>query len=90
MSETLLLTQVSFDELLQKVREAVREELENLPASPNVSQLITEKELCQHLGISLPTAHRYRKRGDIPFIEIGNSIRYDLQSVIEKLKARGR
>lgn len=51
-----------------------------------VGKPVTTEELCKHLNISKPTALRYRKKGKIPFIQIGGAIRYDLNAVIAALQ----
>jgi excisionase family DNA binding protein len=49
---------------------------------------IDTKELCKRLAITEPTAIRWRKRGKIPFMSIGSSIRYDWQAVLTALQAQ--
>lgn len=49
---------------------------------------ITAPELCRYLNISLPTLIRWRKKGKIPFLQIGGSIRYDKASVIAAIENR--
>jgi len=74
------------DELRQMICEAVKmivPQPANVPAMPD--RLATEKELCQFLKISAPTAIRYRQKGKIPFIKVGVTIRYNLQDVVKAL-----
>jgi len=52
------------------------------------SNFITEKELSERIGISKVTLHKFRKEGRIPFSQIGRTIRYDYQEVIDTLKKR--
>jgi transcriptional regulator with XRE-family HTH domain len=49
------------------------------------SEVLTEDELSERLKISVSTLARYRKKGKIPFITVGDCIRYDLQRVIASL-----
>ena len=47
---------------------------------------ITTKQLCEFLGITEATVIRWRKKGKIPFLQIGSSIRFNLSSVIASLE----
>ncbi len=49
-------------------------------------EVITTKELMARLKLSEPSIIRYRKKGKIPFIQIGNSIRYDWEKVVHALE----
>ena len=51
-----------------------------------IEKPITTAELCSFLGITEPTVIRLRKRGKIPFLQIGGSIRYDKASVVQALE----
>lgn len=48
------------------------------------NKLLTEKELCQWLQISRPTAWRWRKEG-MPFIKANKSVRFDKDEVLKWL-----
>lgn len=54
-----------------------------LPGKP-----ITTKELCKFLNISTTTCIRWRKKGRIPFLRIGGSVRYDRNAVITALESK--
>lgn len=47
---------------------------------------ITTLELCEFLGVTEPTIIRYRKKGKIPFFQIGSSVRYNKTKVIDALE----
>ncbi|MBD1430957.1 MerR family transcriptional regulator [Sphingobacterium litopenaei] len=47
---------------------------------------IDTHELLEVLAISPATLNRYKKRGLIPFIKLGNVHRYDLEKVIKALE----
>jgi excisionase family DNA binding protein len=88
--ENVVLTQLSTIEL----KELFRGELETffeerradvIQASAESSRLVSEKELCEFLNISGPTAIRWRQKGKIPYLQVGNSIRYDLSKVTKAL-----
>jgi len=51
---------------------------------------INSEQLCSHLNISMPTCIRWRKKGRIPFLKIGASIRYNLPEVINALENHKR
>ncbi len=92
--ENVFLTSLTTPE----VRELFRQELERyfssneLKQSSNVQteQPITTKELCEFLGITEPTVIRWRKKGKIPFMQIGSSIRFDLTAVLAALEVKSK
>lgn len=43
-------------------------------------EFITTKELCAWLKISNNTANNWRRKG-LPYVKVGNTIRYDRQAV---------
>jgi hypothetical protein len=51
---------------------------------------VTTKELCAFLGITEPTAIRWRKKKAIPYYTIGSAVRYDLPKVIASLENNKR
>ena len=51
-----------------------------------IEQPINQQALCQFLGITEPTVIRYRKKGKIPFLQIGNRILYQKDKVISALE----
>ena len=82
--------QFPIEELVQRFREAIKEEI----AASGTSALnttkteppINTKQLCEFLDITEPTCIRWRKKGKIPFFQIGSAIRYDKSEVIEALR----
>jgi excisionase family DNA binding protein len=52
---------------------------------PSKEKLLSIKQLCEHLKITEPTALRWRKKGKIPFYNIGASIRFKLSEVLDSL-----
>ncbi|MEJ7740187.1 MAG: hypothetical protein WKF97_22430 [Chitinophagaceae bacterium] len=50
-----------------------------------VNEIIDRETLCKRLGITEPTVIRHQKRGKIPFLQIGSSIRYDWNAVVQAL-----
>jgi excisionase family DNA binding protein len=60
-----------------------------LPAINNIQPIekpITTKELCSFLNVSEPTIIRWKKKGKIPFLQIGGSVRFCKASVIKALE----
>lgn len=50
-----------------------------------MSKLFTNKGLAEHLQLSTMTLSRWRKEG-LPFLYIGNSIRFELEPVMKWIK----
>ena len=48
-------------------------------------KLISEKELCENLGISRMTAYRLREKGKISYCRIGNKVKYRPEHIDEFL-----
>jgi len=82
--------QFPIEELVQRFREAIKEEI----AASGTSALnttkteppINTKQLCEFLDITEPTCIRWRKKGKIPFFTIGSAIRYDKNKVVKALE----
>lgn len=74
-------------ELLLKV-----ENLENLIKVPSGvklnSEIIDTRELCKRLNVTEPTIIRWRKKGAVPYFNIGSSVRFNFEDVIDALKAK--
>lgn len=73
-----------------EVRQLIRDELSVTTPTPEqhkqASKPINQRELCTFLGLTEPTVIRWRKKGKIPFMQIGSAIRYDVNTVIEALE----
>jgi predicted DNA-binding transcriptional regulator AlpA len=75
---------ISKEELKQLIEDAI---YKATCTQPNLEyNIIKEKELSKRIGISKVTLHKYRKQGKIPFIQIGRSILYDYNEVMETIK----
>lgn len=92
--DNLILSQIPLSELITLVKIALREELQatNAKGTPKEATEgappITQRELCKYLGITEPTALRWRKKGKIPCMTIGSAVRFDLNDVLEALKKK--
>lgn len=53
-------------------------------------EIIDRHELCKRLSITEPTAIRWEKKGKIPSMRIGSSVRYNWQAVIKALERSKR
>jgi len=50
-------------------------------------EIIDTRELCNRLRITEPTVIRWRKKGKIPFMQIGSSVRFNYHKVLEALES---
>ena len=71
---------------LERIESLLNNEQAALPIIRQIEKPITTAELCSFLGITEPTVIRLRKRGKIPFLQIGGSIRYDKAGVVQALE----
>jgi hypothetical protein len=76
-----MLTLIELDQLGAKVAEIVTASLSNRP------RLVDRHELLNALACSVPTIERLQNRGHIPVVRLGRIVRYDVDQVIEALKA---
>ncbi len=85
----IITDQEEFKELAFKM---VRLAIESLPAGNTVPkpEIMTGEQVCEKLSITIQTLMRYRQKGKIPFIQIGSSIRYDFNKVIEALEVTSK
>lgn len=86
--ENLVFTQLSIPE----VKKLFRQELEdyftiNKSNTNKKEEIIDRAELCKRLSITEPTAIRYERKGKIPSLRIGDSVRYNWPAVIEALES---
>jgi excisionase family DNA binding protein len=49
--------------------------------------LLTKKELAPHLGVGPRTVSEWMRKGRVPFLKIGKTVRFRLADVLEKLNA---
>jgi excisionase family DNA binding protein len=83
--------QLEPEELKEMIKQAVVEALATMPQPQNKPAEIppiTTKELCKFLNITTPTVIRWRKKGKIPFINIGSAIRFNLTDVMSALEKK--
>ena len=90
--ENVFLTSLTTPE----VRQLFREELETYFGNSNQNtqiplrdeQPVTTKQLCDFLSVTEPTIIRWRKKGKIPFMQIGSAVRFNLPAVISALEVK--
>lgn len=62
-----------------------------IAVQPKQSQTILDTDqLMAKLGVTRPTLSKWRKENRIPFIQVGNVVRYDLDKVLEALENKKR
>ena len=75
-----------------ELRQLIRDELNSLAQKKEIDKPvlppITTKQLCDFLGVTEPTIIRWRKKGKIPFMQIGSAVRFNLSAVISALEVK--
>ena len=75
---------------LEDLREFVTELLENgtaaapAPAPAVVErsrELMTRDEVCEYLGVTKPTLHRWNKQGYLTCVKVGTKVRYRREDI---------
>jgi excisionase family DNA binding protein len=72
------------NERLQEMRPPVTERVVEQGPDP----FITTTELMERVGVSRRTLYDWMRKGYVPYIRIGRSVRFDWKLVSERLKAR--
>lgn len=72
--------------LIHKAIQAALQNQLTVKDSPEQKEIISTEELCKRLDITEPTCIRWRKKGKIPFLSIGSSIRYEWNTVVKALE----
>lgn len=49
-------------------------------------KIVTGDFICDEFKISRQTLNRWKNKGKVPFLQIGTSIRYDLNAVVKALE----
>lgn len=49
---------------------------------------LSVKELCTFLGVTEPTIIRWRKKGKIPFMQVGSRVLFDRVAVLKALEVK--
>ncbi len=86
--ENVFLTSLTTPE----VRQMFRDELTKFFPEPLTTkqahnpEIITGDELCKKLNVTTQTLIKWRQKGKIPYLQLGASIRYDLEKVLDALE----
>lgn len=74
-------------EIRKQVEDAVNEKLSNhFNNEIEDDEILSENQLCERLNISRTTISRYRKENKIPYLKVGNNIRYEYNKVLKALE----
>lgn len=88
--ENVFLTSLTTPEVRQLFRQELETYFENSnqnnSVTSNIEQPVTTKQLCEFLGITEPTIIRWRKKGKIPFLQIGSRILFQKSAVLKALE----
>ena len=74
-------------EIRKQVEDAVNEKLSiHLNNEIEDDEILSENQLCERLNLSRTTISRYRKENKIPYLKVGNNIRYEYNKVLKSIK----
>ena len=68
------------------IKETTAEVEERIKAQENGKKLLTRKEVCAMLGVTLPTLWRWEKKNILVPLKIGNKVCYRLSDVEKAMK----
>lgn len=68
--------------------EMIQYAVANMPATNPVPQpiIMTGEEISSKFNVTIQTLIRWRHKGKIPYLQLGNSIRYDFNKVLAALE----
>jgi excisionase family DNA binding protein len=85
--QNLILTPLSIEQLQNLINDAVKIGIEQtLPAPKDQTRLLTRKEVCELLNITLVTLHEWTKNGTIAAYKVGSRVRYKQSEVFNTLQ----
>lgn len=94
-SQEFLLTSVPLNTLVNKLRISLREDLAELLGNTSSAtggateqNLLTREQLAEKLNVSPNSIAIWDKKGKIPAVRIGTSVRYDYQQVLAALSKK--
>ena len=88
MENSILLQNLSREDLTQLIKEILRSQLEDFKETlntPNPDELLTRKEACKLLKVDSSTLYRWRNKGKITAYGIGNRRYYKKEELLESL-----
>lgn len=92
-TKTIQITEVTVDELADKVAEKLVVKIENYLVQLSKSHndvLLTRQEVADYLRVSHVTIHAWNKHGILNPIRLGNRILYKKQDIIDTLERQRR
>lgn len=87
MENSILIRNITAEELQELIRTVFREELQNPQPKKGESRNLTRNEVASLLKISLPTLQRYTQIGVIKGFRIGTRILYKIEDIEESMKS---
>ncbi|HLN22112.1 MAG TPA: helix-turn-helix domain-containing protein [Bacteroidales bacterium] len=90
MASSILLENITPDELFQKMRELISEELDTRLKPVNPQEYITKQEAAEKLRSSLPTIQRLIKSGKIKAYRFGRRVLFksdEIESCLQEVAA---
>ncbi len=90
----IYLTELTVESLSEIIERSVYKALEGKQATgadqkTTQCEIIDRAELCKRLSITEPTVIRWEKKGKIPCLHLGKSVRYKWEEVITALEKKG-
>lgn len=92
MTNSILLSPISLDELEQRLVNRFKTELANTANKPphdTEEDFLTAKEVTKLLGVSLVTLHNWKRDGKIKFHRYGSRIRFLKSEIVNTQKFGG-
>jgi excisionase family DNA binding protein len=79
-----------FEEILNELKDLKDSvsALHQVATQQDQIEVIDRNELCKRLSITEPTVIRWEKKGKIPALKVGSSIRYNWPAVIKALETK--
>jgi excisionase family DNA binding protein len=74
------------DALLDAIRQAVKEAMQQANGNGHTAELLTPEDLASRLKVPLSWVYEQSRQGNIPTHRIGRYIRFDLHEVITSQK----
>ena len=75
------------NEIQRQVNIALEHKMNELKfEKEEIGEVIKEDELCRRLELSRTTISTYRRKNKIPYLKVGNNIRYEYEKVLKSLE----
>jgi excisionase family DNA binding protein len=87
MENSILIRNITAEELQEVIRSVIKEELQVLQPKKNETHYLTRNEVVDLLKISLPTLHDYTKRGIVKGYRIGSRVLFKLDEIEQSIKS---